>query len=297
MRTTKITAAALALGLVLGGATRAQESAGVTAPVLTLARAKRVIEAAVAEAHRLGAPGGAVAVVDAGGFPVAMERLEGTFVAGTTIAAGKARTAALFGRPSKVLENAINSGRDAMLGLITTVGATPMQGGVPLVVDGRTIGAVGVAGAASADQDSEIAEAAAKALADPAPLAAPSLAHITGEEVVAAFEAGRPLLENAGFKIHASRRSEAGKAEVHLLDSDVFYVLAGEATMVLGGAVLEPRSITPTEIRGSGIEGGEEHVLRKGDVLVIPAGTPHWFRDVVSGPVLYYTVKSTGAAR
>ena len=111
---------------------------------LTLPQARRVVEAAVAEARRLGAPGAAVAVVDGGGFPVAVERLDCTFVAGTTISIGKARTAAIFGRPTKVLENAINNGRDAMLALTTTVGATPMQGGVPLVVGGQVLGAVGV---------------------------------------------------------------------------------------------------------------------------------------------------------
>jgi glc operon protein GlcG len=264
---------------------------------LTLLKARRVLDAAVAEARRLGAPGAAIAVVDAGGYPVAVERLDGTFVTAGTIALGKARTAAIFGRPTKALEAAINGGRDSMLALITTVGATPMQGGVPLVVDGRVVGGVGVAGAASADQDSEIAEAAAPALGDPAALGGATLLHEGAADVRAAFEAGKPLVENAGFKVHASRRVNAGEAEVHLLDTDVFYVLEGEATLVLGGAVTEPRHTSPTEVRGKGIEGGEVHPLKKGDVLVVPAGTPHWFKEVVAGPVLYYTVKSTGAAR
>jgi glc operon protein GlcG len=263
----------------------------------SLQLARRVVDAAVAEARRLGAPGGAIAVVDAGGYPVALERLDGTFATAGTIALGKARTAAIFGRPTKALENAINGGRASMLALITTAGATPMQGGVPLALDGRLVGGVGVAGAASADQDSEIAEAAARALADPAALGGAALAHFSAPEVVAAFEAGRPLVENAGFKVHASRRTKPGEAEVHLVDTDVFYVRAGEATLVLGGQLVAPRSVTPTEIRGAAIEGGERHPLREGDVLVVPAGTPHWFAEVVSGPVLYYTVKSTGAAR
>lgn len=202
---------------------------------LSDAQARRVVDAAFAAAHRLGAPGTAVAVVDAGGFPIAVERLDGTFVAGTTIAASKARTAALFGRPTQVLENAINSGRIAMTALVGTVGATPMQGGLPLVVDGRTVGAVGIAGAASADQDSEIAAAAAKALADPAPLDGASILHVPASEVAAAFAAGKPLTESAGFKVHASRRTQAGEAEVHALDTDVFYLVEGEAVMVLGG--------------------------------------------------------------
>lgn len=266
-------------------------------PPLTVTQARRVIDAAVAEAHRLGAPGAAVAVVDAGGFPIAVERLDGTFPAGTTISIGKARTAAIFGRPTKALESAINSGRDAMLALTTTVGATPMQGGVPLVVDGRTVGAVGVSGAASADQDTEIAEASARAIADPATLAEASVLYLQAKDVEAKFAAGRPIVETAGYKVHASRRETAGEAEVHSLDTDVFHVLEGEAVLVIGGRLIEPRNLSPTEIRGKAIEGGEVRPLKKGDVLVIPAGTPHWFRDVLKGPVLYFAVKATGAAR
>jgi len=264
---------------------------------LSLPQAKRVVEAALAEAKRLGAPGAAVAVVDAGGFPVAVERLDGTFVAGTTVSTGKARTAALFGRPTKVLEGAINSGRDAMLALTTTVGATPMQGGIPLIVDGRLVGAVGVSGAASADQDSAIAETAALAIGDPATLAPAALVHLQASDVDAAFAVGRPMVETVGYKVHASRREKPGEAEVHTLDADIFYILAGEATLVLGGTVVEPRNISPTEIRGRAIEGGETHLLHKGDLLVIPAGTPHWFRELGESPVLYYAVKATGVER
>ncbi|HEX9799259.1 MAG TPA: heme-binding protein [Thermoanaerobaculia bacterium] len=289
--------AAAALLAVLSAPSPAGADATATAPALTLPMAGRVVEAAIAEARRLGAPGGAVAVVDAGGQPVAVARLDGSFPVSGVVALGKARTAALFARPTKVLESAINGGRTSMLALTDTVDATTMQGGVPLTIDGRVVGAVGVAGAASADQDSQIAEAAAPAVADPAALGRAELTHFAAADVVAAFAAGKPLSENVGFKVHASRREKAGEAEVHTLDTDVMYVLEGEAVLVLGGTVVEPRTVTPTEIRGNSIEGGEVHPLRKGDVLVIPAGTPHWFRDVVAGPVLYYTVKSTGAAR
>ena len=260
-------------------------------------QARRVIDAAVAAARSLGAPGGAIAVVDAGGYPVALDKLDGTFVTAGTIALGKARTAAIFARPTKALEGAINGGRDSMLALITTVGATPMQGGVPLVVGGRVVGGVGVAGAATADQDSQIAEAAALAIDDPAVLGAAALSHFSAAEVTAAFVAGKPLVENAGFKVHASRRVKPGDAEIHLLDTDVFYVLEGEAVLVIGGKAVDPKNITPTEIRGASIDGGETHSLKKGEVLIIPAGTPHWFKEIVKGPVLYYAVKSTGAAR
>jgi glc operon protein GlcG len=129
---------------------------------LTLAGAKKVIAAAVAEAQSKGAPGGAVAVVDQGGNLVALERLDNTFAAGANISIGKARTAVLFKRSTKFFEDVINQGRIAMT---TLNDFTPLQGGHPIIVDGQVIGAVGVSGAASAQQDEELAIAGASALA------------------------------------------------------------------------------------------------------------------------------------
>lgn len=285
---------ALLASLGLAGALVMASPVRGDAPPLSLAQAQRVVAAAEAEAHRLGAPGAAVAVVDLSGFPVAVARLDGTFAAAGAVSVGKARTAAIFGRPTKAMEEAINKGRTAMTVLAAAVDAVPLQGGVPLMLQGRVVGAVGVSGAASADQDTAIAEAAAPAVADPASLAPVALAHLEAAEVEAGFAVGKPLLENAAFKVHASRRDRAGEAEIHTLDTDILYVVSGEATLVLGGTVLEPRNLSPTEIRGRGIEGGESHALRAGDVLVIPAGTPHWFRELGRAPVLYYAVKSTG---
>lgn len=129
---------------------------------LTLEGAKQVIAAAVAEARSKKAPGGAIAVVDEGGNLVAVERLDNTFAAGALISIGKARTAALFRRPTKAFEDIINKGRTAMT---TLNDFTPLQGGVPIVIDGQIVGAVGVSGAASAQQDEELAIAGANALA------------------------------------------------------------------------------------------------------------------------------------
>ncbi len=129
---------------------------------MTLAGAKKVIAAAVAEAKSKNAPGGAIAVVDEGGNLVAVERLDNTFAAGANISIGKARTAALFKRPTKFFEDVINKGRTAMA---TLADFTPLQGGIPIITDGQIIGAVGVSGAASAQQDEELAIAGANALA------------------------------------------------------------------------------------------------------------------------------------
>jgi len=129
-------------------------------PQLTLDGAKRVAAAAESFARDNKAPGAAIAIVDDGGQLLYLERLDGTFAAGSRISTGKARTAALFRKPTKAFEEAINKGRTAMAALDDF---TPLQGGVPLVVNGQLIGAIGVSGAASADQDSAIAEAGAKA--------------------------------------------------------------------------------------------------------------------------------------
>src|SRR5437667_8581222 len=115
---------------------------------LTLQGAERVIAAAKAEAQRLHAPGGVIAVVDDGGNLMALERLDGTFAAGANISIGKARTAVLFQKPTKVFEDIINKGRTAMAALPDTF-FTPLQGGIPVVLDGQIVGGVGVSGASS----------------------------------------------------------------------------------------------------------------------------------------------------
>ena len=145
------------LTLSSGGGAQTVEKKG-----LTLDGAKKVIAAAVAEAKSKNAPGGAIAVVDEGGNLVAVERLDNTFADGANISIGKARTAVLFKRPTKFFEDVINKGRTAMTSLSDL---TPLQGGIPISVDGQIIGAVGVSGAASAQQDEELAIAGADALA------------------------------------------------------------------------------------------------------------------------------------
>lgn len=151
---------AVLLALVVVGATRVSaQGQTMDKKVLTLVGARAVAAAAEAEAQRLGAPGSAIAVVDDGGNVLFLERLDNTFPAAANISIAKARTAALFRRPSKVLEDAIVGGRSTLL----NVADAPLQGGVPIVIGGVIVGAVGVSGAASADQDQAIAAAAAGA--------------------------------------------------------------------------------------------------------------------------------------
>jgi quercetin dioxygenase-like cupin family protein len=112
--------------------------------------------------------------------------------------------------------------------------------------------------------------------------------------VAAAFAKGAPLLEVPGYKVHASRRDAPGEAEVHLWETDVIYVLDGEATFVTGGTLTEPKESAPGQIRGAAIEGGTEHHLAKGDVVVVPHHEPHWFKEV-QAPFLYFVVKPIAA--
>jgi len=254
---------------------------------LTLAGAQKVVAAALAEAHRLNTTG-AVAVVDDGGNLIALDRIDGTFAAGARISTGKARTAALFKKPTRAFEEIIGKGRTAMVALEDF---TPLQGGIPLTVEGQIVGAVGVSGAASAQQDEELAVAAAAALSTPtAPRAEAGVSFIPHEKVAAAFAKGAPLLEVEGYKVHASHRTEAGKVEVHTRETDIIHVLKGRATFVTGGTMVGGQNVAPDEIRGASIDGGETRRIGEGDVIVVPSGVPHWFREV-PGPLDYYVVK------
>jgi glc operon protein GlcG len=125
---------------------------------LTLDAAKKIAAAAEADAKSKGARV-VIAVVDDGGALLLLERLDDTQVASVDVGIGKARTAAIFRRPSKVFEDQIKDGRVAALAL---TGATPLQGGIPIIVEGKVIGAIGVSGETPLE-DEEIAKAGAEA--------------------------------------------------------------------------------------------------------------------------------------
>ena len=125
---------------------------------LTLEGAKKVIAAAEAEAVK-NHVGCNIAVVDDGGNLIAFHRVDPTFPAGARVSIGKARTAALFRQPTKNFEDVITQkGRTSMIALEDF---TPLQGGVPIVVGGQIVGAIGVSGASSADQDEQFAKVGA----------------------------------------------------------------------------------------------------------------------------------------
>jgi glc operon protein GlcG len=94
-----------------------------------------------------------------------------------------------------------------------------------------------------------------------------------------------------GYMVYASRREQPGVAEIHTKDADIIYVLEGSSTFVTGGTAVAPAVTAPDEIRGKKIEGGDTRQIAKGDVIIVPAGVPHWFKEVTN-PFLYYVVKA-----
>jgi glc operon protein GlcG len=137
----------------------AQDAVTLDKKVLSLAAARTIIAAAEAEA-RSRSLGVVIVVVDDAGSLIQLSRMDAAQVASVNVGIGKARTAAIYRRPSRVFEEQIRNGRVAALALAD---ATPLQGGVPILIDGRVVGAVGVSGD-SPQADEEIAMAGARAI-------------------------------------------------------------------------------------------------------------------------------------
>ena len=293
----KITIRTIVAALLLSSLSLIANAQTVEKKSLTIDGAKKVIASAVAYAKKNNAPGGVIAVVDEGGNLMALERLDGTFAAGANISIGKARTAVLFKRPTKVFEDIIKNGRTAMVALPDAY-FTPLQGGIPIIVDGQIVGGVGVSGAMSAQQDEELAIAGANAISgdakmgDAMQMSKPTVLFFDKSQVTESFAKGGVLLDGTSrnYMVNTSRRDQPGLAEIHTLDTDIIYVVDGTATFVTGGTAIETKEIAPNEIRGARIDGGDTRKLTKGDVIIVPNGVPHWFKEV-GGAFLYYTIK------
>lgn len=126
---------------------------------LTSTAIEKIMQAALQYAEINHAPGGSIAIVDAGGHLLHFHRIDGTFPSSALVAIDKATTAALFKADTQKFEDNVNGGREALI----TVGYNFLKGGIPIIYKGVVIGAIGVSGAASADQDSEIAKAGSEA--------------------------------------------------------------------------------------------------------------------------------------
>lgn len=119
----------------------------------------------------------------------------------------------------------------------------------------------------------------------------PNRVHYIGnEKVAAAMIKGARVIEDEGLIVIANRGRQRG-SEMHDKTNHVFIIVDGEAEFVTGGTIIDPKEISPGQTRGAGIEGGVTHRLSKGDVITIPANTPHWWKDTSkTGSVGYYAV-------
>lgn len=150
---------------LLAALTMLASTAGAQAPLgqrrtLTLEAARKIAVAAEAEARRNNW-NVVIAIVDEGGHPVYLARMDGVQLASVEVALRKARAAALYRRPTKAFEDQLAGGRQAVLAL---PGAVPFEGGLPIAVEGEVIGGIGVSGV-TGQQDAQIARAGLEALA------------------------------------------------------------------------------------------------------------------------------------
>jgi len=118
----------------------------------------------------------------------------------------------------------------------------------------------------------------------------PGVTFLDHTKVAAAMSKGGTLTTGPGYIVLGSHRDKPGQVEVHDKETDVMYMLEGEATFVTGGTPVGMKPTTPGQSLGTDIKGGETHHLAPGDIMVIPAGTPHWFKEV-KPQVSYYVVK------
>ena len=132
----------------------------------------------------------------------------------------------------------------------------------------------------------------------PAVLLATSALVMAGAQSTAVTYADHAKVEKGGsvaaspdYTVSMASRSGAGQVEVHEKETDIFYVTDGEATFITGGTMIGGKVSRPNQLLGTDIQGGETHHLSRGDVIVIPAGTPHWFKEVPNS-IKYFMVKS-----
>lgn len=126
----------------------------------------------------------------------------------------------------------------------------------------------------------------------PAPPKPLTVTKFVGHDTVAGCSKAGSFANTPAYSVTCSHRTEPGVVEIHTKETDVIYVLDGSATFVTGGKALNVDSKNPLQPRGKDIQGGEAHHLVKGDVIVVPAGIPHWFKEVPSSGVSYFVTKS-----
>jgi mannose-6-phosphate isomerase-like protein (cupin superfamily) len=121
-------------------------------------------------------------------------------------------------------------------------------------------------------------------------MGADTATYISHDKVADALAKGGPLASTKAYTISGSHRNAAGQVEMHETETDILYVTDGDATFVTGGTMVGGKKTEAGQWRGSDITGGQTHHLTKGDVITIPAGMPHWFKEVPKS-VSYFVVK------
>ena len=113
--------------------------------------------------------------------------------------------------------------------------------------------------------------------------------YVHHDKVSATMAKGGAIIEDKGLRVLAQRRG-AGEVEVHAKTNHVFIIVEGEATFVTGGTLVSAKQTAPDQVRASSVQGGQTHHLTKGDVITIPANTPHWFKEIPTQTIAYYAV-------
>ncbi len=255
---------------------------------LTPEGARRVAAAAAAEARK-GNEGGAIAIVDDGGALILLERLDGTFAAASNVALKKARTAATFRKATRDLENAVKNGR---ISLLAVPEMTPLQGGVPIVVGGQVVGAVGVSGASSAQRDDEVATAGAKGVDAPASAVEPSPLDASRVTLAGARAAG------AAAAAEAKSKQTTGAVAVADEGGALVYLERFDGTFPAAPAVAARKARTAATFKKStrdfedAIKAGRLSLAGMEDEMTpLQGGVP-----IVSGGRILGAVGVTGAA-
>jgi mannose-6-phosphate isomerase-like protein (cupin superfamily) len=120
---------------------------------------------------------------------------------------------------------------------------------------------------------------------------ADQVTYVDAAKVAEAFAKGGPLGTGSEHVASVLRRVKPGQVEVHVKETDIFYIVDGSATFVTGGTMVGGKETRPDQMLGTDIQGGQTHQLKKGDFISIPAGIPHWFKDVPASGITYYMVK------
>jgi mannose-6-phosphate isomerase-like protein (cupin superfamily) len=115
--------------------------------------------------------------------------------------------------------------------------------------------------------------------------------YVPHDKVSSTMAKGGSIINDKGLIVLAQRRT-AGEVEMHEKTNHVFIIVEGEATFVTGGTPVDARQTAPDQRRAASVQGGQTYHLTKGDVITIPAKTPHWFKEVPTKTIAYYAVNT-----